>query len=234
MAYCVNCGIELDDGAKKCVLCDTVVTIPKKEEKAEGSPAYPERLVIPSSVRKMYTAFLISVILLIPNIVCVILNIFMPEKGWWSVYVVSSSLFIWLIGVVPMMLKKLNPYIILTIDTLGALLYAFVFYLMLHTDNWYLSLAVPFIITFSLCCFIFIAWVRKQKRGKLMISIMLLADIAIFSLLAEPLINIYYQRENLFFVSIIISVSCICLMLFFRATEKNERLKAWMTRRFYF
>lgn len=234
MAYCVNCGVLLDDGALKCVLCDTAVIIPEKNSETAASPAYPERLVIPDSVRKRYTVFLISVILFIPNIICVIINILMPDKGLWSVYVVSSSLFVWLIIAVPMMLKKMNPYIILTAYTISALLYAYVFYLMLHKDNWYVSLAVPFIITFSLCCFIFIAWVRKQKRGKLSITAMLLADIAIFSLLTEALINIYYKNENLFFVSVIISVSCICLMLFFRATEKNERLKAWMTRRFYF
>lgn len=234
MAYCVNCGVELGTGAKKCVLCDTDVIIPEKAPETGAAPAYPERLVIPTSVRKRYTAFLISIILLIPSIVCILINAVMPEKGLWSVYAVSSIVFVWLIAVVPMILKKANPYLILAIDTFGALLYAYVFYQMQHKGNWYKSLAVPFITVFSICCFIFIYWVRRQKRSKLLISVMLLADIAIFSLLAEVLINIYYEKEPLFFVSIIISVSCICLMIFFRATEKNERLKAWLTRRFYF
>ena len=28
MSYCVNCGVELDSSAEKCVLCNTVVINP--------------------------------------------------------------------------------------------------------------------------------------------------------------------------------------------------------------
>ncbi|HOD01896.1 MAG: hypothetical protein BWY46_01793 [Firmicutes bacterium ADurb.Bin300] len=233
MSYCVRCGVELSSGAKKCVLCDTPVVI-SEEIKSSVKPPYPERLMIPPSVRKRYAAFLIGIILLIPNLVCLLINILMPETGLWSVYVISSSVFFFLVAVVPLMINKPHPFLLLFIDTVGAMMYAYVFFYMYRENGWYFKLAFPFILIFSLFCFIFIAWLRKRKRGKLQIIIILLADLAAFSLIVDALVNRYYENEHLFFVSVIISVSCICLMLFFRATEKNRRFKAWMTRRFYF
>ncbi len=234
MSYCVRCGVELDESAEKCALCGTEVLLPETDAKTSAPPAYPEKLIIPPSIRKRYAAFLVSVILLIPNIVCLLINILMPESGVWSVYVVSSSILFWLVAVLPLMINKIYPYLLLAIDTAAALMYAYVFFYIFRENGWYFKLAVPFILTFALFCLIFIAWVKKRRRGKLSIVIILLADISVFSVIADALINSYYGNEKLFFVSIIISVSCICLMVFFRAAEKSKRFKAWMTRRFYF
>ena len=46
MSYCVNCGVELDDSAKKCALCDTPVINPAKAENISektAAPAEPDR-----------------------------------------------------------------------------------------------------------------------------------------------------------------------------------------------
>ncbi len=39
MAYCVNCGVELEASLEKCPLCNTPVYHPVKEEKSK--PAFP-------------------------------------------------------------------------------------------------------------------------------------------------------------------------------------------------
>ena len=39
MSYCVNCGVELDDSAKKCALCSTPVINPNIQEKPDETPA---------------------------------------------------------------------------------------------------------------------------------------------------------------------------------------------------
>ena len=40
MSYCVNCGVELDKSAEKCVLCGTAVLNPNEVGK-EKETAYP-------------------------------------------------------------------------------------------------------------------------------------------------------------------------------------------------
>ena len=42
MSYCVNCGVELEKGAKKCPLCGTEVINPNEinEERIHSYPVY--------------------------------------------------------------------------------------------------------------------------------------------------------------------------------------------------
>ncbi len=226
--------MELDKSADKCALCDTPVVLLGEESISKAAPPYPDRIVLPPTVRKRYTAFLLSVIMLIPNVVCLIVNFFMPATGRWSVYVVSTSLIVWLFAVLPLALKKIPIYKLLATDTVGALAYAFVYFWMFRENGWYYRLALPFILVFSLFSFIFTAWYRRKKRGKLQIINIFLADITLFSFVADALIHLYYGGGRMFFVSLIIAVSCIGLMIFFREMETNKRFKAWLTRRFYF
>ena len=42
MPYCVNCGVKLDDGQKKCPLCGVPVVLPEEiEKKPEAEPLFP-------------------------------------------------------------------------------------------------------------------------------------------------------------------------------------------------
>lgn len=41
MSYCVNCGVELGKGLKKCPLCGTKVINPAALKKEEGEPFSP-------------------------------------------------------------------------------------------------------------------------------------------------------------------------------------------------
>ena len=41
MAYCVNCGVELEASLEKCPLCNTPVYHPVKEEKSKPASPYP-------------------------------------------------------------------------------------------------------------------------------------------------------------------------------------------------
>ena len=85
MSYCVNCGVELDKSAKKCALCATPVINPnEKAEEVSAEKPFSENLQLPKSIKKEFVAFVISVIMLIPNIVMLFLNIFFIRQGFWS------------------------------------------------------------------------------------------------------------------------------------------------------
>ena len=233
MSYCVNCGVELDSSAKKCALCDTPVQNPATQS-AAPEPPYPAKFAIPSSVSKKYVAFILSVIILIPNAVCLVTNLLMPHTGNWSLYVISSSLLAWIFAVLPLMFKKINPYFTLAVDTLAALAYEYVFYSEYKEAGWFLKLAAPLTVVLALFCTVFIMWARKAPRGKLPYTVVILTDVAIYSLVTDALISSFRGNDRLFFVSIIISVSCICFALFAYIVEKNERFKAWLSRRMYY
>ena len=96
MSYCVNCGVELDDSAKKCALCGAPVLNPYLDEPEEAlPPPYPDRLALPEGTNRRYIAFLVSMVLLIPNLICGVANLLILDSGVWSAYIVSSSLLFW-------------------------------------------------------------------------------------------------------------------------------------------
>ncbi len=124
MSYCVNCGVELDKSAKKCALCDAPVLNPFEDESVEPTPApYSDKLFIPSSVSRRYIAFIFSVVLLIPNIICNITNLLIPESGLWAIYINATSLLFFILFILPFVFKKVNPYLLLFLDTVSVILY---------------------------------------------------------------------------------------------------------------
>ncbi|WP_320127893.1 RING finger protein [uncultured Sphaerochaeta sp.] len=42
MAYCIQCGVKLEDGAKKCPLCHTEVVLPTSMTEQKKDPLFPE------------------------------------------------------------------------------------------------------------------------------------------------------------------------------------------------
>ncbi|MEI6580111.1 MAG: hypothetical protein WCN92_11725, partial [Eubacteriales bacterium] len=111
MSYCVNCGVELDKSAEKCALCSAPVINPLEFERYKTSPTpYPDKVVLPAGVRRRYVAFILSMVVLIPNIVCGLTNFLLPETGHWAVYVISSSALAWVLLIQPFLWKKAYPY----------------------------------------------------------------------------------------------------------------------------
>ncbi|NLA77283.1 MAG: zinc ribbon domain-containing protein, partial [Clostridiales bacterium] len=225
MSYCVNCGVELDDSAKKCALCSTPVINPNKLSvgEADVQPPYPDRIVIPKGVRRRYTAALITIIMVIPNIICAIANLLVPSSGLWSLYVVASSVLVWVLFLVPFLMKKIRVYLMWAFDTFAAAAYTYVFYAALKGHGWFWTLALPLILTVSAMALFMILWLRRERRGKLNIIVVLLAYASLFSLLADGLIHYFYMDSFTVSVSIIIAASCAALMGFFFFATRNTR-----------
>ena len=106
MSYCVNCGVELDKSAHKCALCDTPVYNPN-EKSEEASLPFSHTPDIPVGIKQKFIALIVTFILLIPNIVCMFINIFLNLENLWFVFVASSSFLCWILFVFPKHLHRL-------------------------------------------------------------------------------------------------------------------------------
>ncbi|MDR1629373.1 MAG: DUF6320 domain-containing protein [Oscillospiraceae bacterium] len=233
MSYCVNCGVELDKSAKKCALCATPVVNPnEKNEEHPQAPPYSSTLVIPKGVSRKYVAFIISMVILIPNIVCVIVNLLLPHTGSWSVYVVASSALVWFLFVFPSLMSRSHPYILLSVDTVTSLLYIYIFYALNKQEGWFSRVAVPLVALFSLICLFMVKWLAKERDG-VHIAMVVLAEIALFSVFTDAVVNYFYVTGRLIFVSIPVSVSCFALIGFFVFVAKNKRFRAWLSQKFF-
>lgn len=231
MSYCVNCGVELEKGCVECPLCDTQVINPREESIKEQKPVYPETVDIPKSLSKKYLVFVLTLILLIPNLVLLILNVFLLESNIIK-YVIGGFAVAWIWFLFPFLWKKQIPVVSLGIDAIALLVYLYMFKFYGDESGWFSSLVMPVVIVLWAICNLFIFWLKKP-RSKTVIAIAVLGALSIMSFVVEICINMFYNNGLEVVISFIITACCVSLMIFFAVMEKSKRLKAWMRRKFF-
>ena len=234
MSYCVKCGVELDDSAKKCPLCDTAVYMPNADinDETTDSP-FSKNKIIPKDAKKEFAASVITVLLAIPMIVCGIVNLFYRRDGFWSAYVITSVLLFWIIVILPFYLKKIRPYLLWFIDTVAVLAYVYVFFPLRKEDaDYYLTVALPIIATVSLCILVFIIWAKRKERHWSSIIIHIAIDIALISAVTA-VISFYYSVEWGIIASLIVFLSVLSLMGFGIYCNRSRKVRAWLEKKFF-
>lgn len=235
MSYCVECGVELEKGAGACPLCDTPVINPRAPE-ADADPAsraYSGEVVLPAGVRRRYVAFLISVSLAIPNIICVIANLLYPSTGIWALYVASSSVLAWVLFVQPFFWKKVNPYFLLALGTVAVTLFIYIFFVVNRETAWFYKTAVPLVAVLAVCLAAFVFWFRLKKRDWPHIVTAILSATCVYSACAGIILNTYLGKKPVAAVSLIACLSCAVMIGFFIYVTRNKRFRAWLSRRFF-
>lgn len=231
MSYCVNCGVELEKGCPACPLCDTPVINPKEKTAEPEKPLFPESLEIPKSVSKKYWAFVLSLIILIPNLVLLLLDILI-FKSEISKFIVGGFAVAWVWFIFPLLWKKSIPVVMLGIDAIALLAYLNMFRLYGVEDGWFISIVLPVVIALWAFCNLFIFWLRKP-RDKSVIAVAVLGAINLMSFIIEICMNMYYNGKLQVVISFIVTACCVSLMIFFAVMAKSKRFKDWAERKFF-
>ncbi len=235
MSYCVNCGVELDESAKKCALCDTPVINPKKPVSEEQTP-FSKIEHIPASLNHRFIAYIISVALFIPNIVCFLSNAVFRSGGFWSLYVNATSFLVWVLLVFPFFTKKLRPYLMWFVDTIGVAFYVYFFFVLgfeKENSGWYYNCALPIILTASFLILIFMLWLKRKNRHWVLKSTAVMIIIAVLSLVSGCVIEYAASIPHAFDVAVIIFVSCFIAIVFLIYCYRSKHMRRWLERKFF-
>ncbi len=234
MSYCVNCGVELEETANKCPLCSTPVINPNTASVSDAAPSYSDKAVeIPESVKKRFAAFIMTIVMLIPNIVCFLVNILFHYGYTWVWLLNATSILIWTYIVLPLMCSKKTGVFYVLIDTVAAIGYAYVINYLEKGTGWFAECAVPIIIILAaLLCFS-VEFFRRKKPGWILISIIVAAEVIIASIPCEIIIVHFINNTYTPSVSLIISACCIAVIGFFIAVARNRKMKAWLEKKFF-
>lgn len=233
MSYCVNCGVELDATAKKCVLCDTPVYHPTKKIEEDATTPFSDIPEIPQNMKKKFVALIVTYILLIPNIVCLFINLFTSPENLWFIFVGSTSLLSWIVLVFPFLSKKLHPYMMWAFDTVAVALYTYVFQSQnFGGEKWYFSIALPIILIISACVLAFIYWDRRRKHHWTSKVLHIFIDLVIclsVASLCTYLSNHIITAE----VFLVVDACCIALFFFWLYANKSKKVRAWLSRKVF-
>lgn len=233
LSYCVNCGVELDASAKKCALCSTPVINPNIINKAPEEKPFSEELQIPKGIKKRFIAFVISVTMLIPNIVMFFLNVFFIRNGFWSIYVLSASLLIWVLFVFPLFTEKLRPFLLWGFDTLAVAGFFTVIFKLHGEHLWVIKSILSVIALVSFSVLVLMLWLRLKKRHWTSVVVILLLESTVVAVLSGMTASFFSQNYNFFVVGIVIAVCAFVMMLFFVYCNRSKHIRAWLNKVFY-
>ncbi len=231
MSYCVNCGVELENGCKACPLCDTQVINPAQGQVTPESLAYPQDIKIPKSTRKRFLVFVVSMAMLIPNAVLIVWDIAFWSSGI-SAFIFGGTVLAWLWFLFPLLWKKPMPMVLLQIDAISLFIYLNLFRLKGNTTGWFGSLAIPIIVALWVVAAVFIIWLKKPRR-KVAKAIAATVAINVICYVVEFCINMFISGKLQMGISAAITACSIPLIIFFVVLAKSRRLNSWVSRKFF-
>lgn len=239
MSYCVNCGVELSQSAKKCALCDTPVYNPNiaETEKEPLSPFSHDSFIpqeLSLKAKKRLSIAVITAILFIPCLVCLALNLTFFTSGFWSVGVISACLFCWLAFVFPFICKKPRPYVFWAVDSLMLIVNAFVFSLLFKALTYKLLvflLPLEAVVIFTVLSFML--WAGKKQRHILLILAFIFLGTAVCSLAAGGFLSVSMLLSPGIKVGIV-AFSCLgAISLFFFYCYSSKTIRRWASKRVF-
>ncbi len=236
MSYCVNCGVELDNSARKCVLCGTEVYNPQKEEQEKVIHPFSEHIHLPEElspyVRKKLVIAIVTMVMLIPDLVCIVLNLTLFKETPWSLGVIAGTLFGWSAFVLPFATKKPLPYILWAADSLLACLNALVFVWLYADMELFVRCLFPVIVSCSLCILLYMLWYRKKRHIIMKIAFVFLA-LSLMCLSG----GIIFDISGIFSVGIEVGIICFVSFFavfgFFLYCYSSKTIRKWAAKRFF-
>ncbi len=226
--YCYKCGVKISDSERKCPLCHTKMPYHKL---SSDKPSYSEKIDdIGRHIDFRYLARLTLLVLCLFGIITFLCNFFINGQITWSIYVLSSI--VYLASQVSFLYfkKKIIPAIL---NLLGLEYLLFTIAYMTNGLHWYLYLVMPNIFIIWLLGVLCVYFFRKKKRRLtrgiavilLLISIILIATEILVDLFRNNVISL---KWSLYASLPILIVSLIVFMISF-----NRRLIEEVKRRIF-
>ena len=232
MSYCVNCGVELGSGAKKCPLCGTPAWQPPGA--TPGAPYFPTRPAVVEPASKGALALLLSSMLASAALLTGVLNLFLRADRPWSFYVIGAAVMLWIWFVLPMVLRRLPVFFNLVLDVAAIGLYIYLISIDLNGQEWFLGLALPLIGAACVVVFLLSFLLRGGRRSTLSSISLCVAAAGVFALCAEYFIDRYFEGGWQPGWSLVVAIVCAALIVPLQITRHVPALREEARRRLDF
>lgn len=238
MAYCVHCGVKLDESCKRCPLCQTLIIDPNEYEQKDfipkaSSPFPVTRGEIEKS-GKIDFAILFSVILGGTAVTCFLLNWLAYNDSWWSFYIIGICAVLWILIFPPITFKKITIYSYLLMDYVSITLYLFLLSMQLSNGRWFFPIALPISTSvFILICLI-LFFLKRFKYSFLSTALYIILSVGIQSVTIEIALDRYfYNKISLSWSAVVLTV-VIIISLALTTILSNPKLRKSFRKRFHF
>lgn len=171
MKFCCKCNVNVNTDSQKCPLCSMVLTTVKKPGFDENNPIntmsdacgdgvkYPKQ---ENDVIDRYN-FVFRLLLFISIVIgsaCLLINLLTYSGILWSLYVIGTILYIWIIVAYPLFVKRKIGHIIV-INVISTSIYLYPLQLATRTKGWGLNYVTPFLFIAATLLITFIILIKR-------------------------------------------------------------------------
>ncbi len=232
MSYCVHCGVELDDAARRCPLCHTPVLDPNRLQNGEVPPSFPQRREEVLPVSKKEAGLLLTAMLLSAALCCVVLNLFLGRGRAWSLYLAGAAGMLWIWFALPLFLRRMAPALRLTADLAAVGVYVYLISLDLNGAGWFWGLVLPLLAAAEAAVLV-LSLLLRRPHSILTRFVMVLCAVGFFAMAAEWSIDSYVQGEWSPAWSLVVCAICVSLCIPLVIVRRVPSLREEARRRFH-
>jgi len=232
MPYCVNCGVQLNDHARECPLCNTEVLLPQSSQSSSShTHVHLEKEILDQDFDRGLWIKLITITLLTPAMISILVNWIFKQAIPWSLYVTAGMVFVWIWSVSVFFFKKNRFLKWLPIAWASLLGFLFVIEHLTRSYGWFFSIGVPITTSLFFIAFILALLIKKGWIRELQIPSSVFLAIGLFCFSINGAISFYkYQIVRLNW-SLIAMITCIAFALIVFVLQRRpwivEKIKHW-------
>ena len=189
MPYCVSCGVELNPNAKVCPLCQTPVWHPSPPQPA--APYFPTQPAVVKPASKRSLALILTSMLVSVSFCCGLLNLLLPTRHPWGLYVIGGAMMLWIWFVLPLLARGMPMFLRLTLDVAAVGVYVYLIALGVHGQDWFYHLALPILAVACVVVFCLSFLLRGGRRSILTSAMLCIIAAALFCLGVEVCVDWY-------------------------------------------
>ena len=237
MSYCVHCGVELAESEARCPLCNTKVVDPAAPRQGTGKTPYPPyETISPERVSKKSVLMVLTLIFLVPLCLAIVCDTSINGRISWSGFVIGGLFVLYVAFFVPILLagRWLKNLSILCISANTAAILCYLFYIeQAASGAWFAIFAVPVVLLAAFSIIIAILLRKYAGATRLMVFVVVLAELGIFCLVLELMLNRAFGLRDHLVWSVYPLVTCLILGAIVAVIDRTPVLKEKMGRKFF-
>lgn len=235
MSYCVNCGVELQEDAESCPLCNTPVINPNSlKGNTTARPPFPGEKGQVEVVKRKDIGILLTAILLATSVICGILNALVFQGSRWSLTVIGICVVLWVILIPAVIFSNQPIYISLLLDGIAVSVYLYMLTYLVGSQRWFFGLGLPIVGLVTVIGELFTLCIRKLPRSFLAGCLEFFTAVGLLCAGIELLIDRFLSHEIALSWSAVVLTVCAILDIAFITMLSRRRLRNAVRRRLHF
>jgi len=192
MPICRNCGVVIEEGVERCPLCLTPMG--RVFEQGEGTSPPPGEARSAVQVSKPLTPLrlweIVSLFAGTSAVVVFVADFVYSMTVTWARYPLAAIIFLWAAGSLLILFRRHRPLLLVT-ETAALLIFFLALDLLMPTEPWFLSLALPLTVLAAILIGGIAAVTRGLRHRVFAILAMILMSVGLFLLGMETVLSLY-------------------------------------------